>query len=84
MDHSRRLLSNILLVVYERVLASYVTDTNAYTYTKASWQKVITSDYSNAETYSKAQPNPLATRLVVPGVAISFGVQRQTLGAEFF
>ena len=42
------------------------------------------NDYSNAKTYSKAQPNPLATQLVVPGVAISFGVQRRTLGAELF
>src|SRR5436190_10544176 len=35
------------------------------------------NDYSNAESYSKAQANPSATRLVVPGVAISFGVRRQ-------
>ena len=34
------------------------------------------NDYSNAETYSKAQANPPATRLVVIGVAISFGVRR--------
>jgi len=45
---------------------------------------VAKNDYCNAETYSKAQANPPAARLVVPGVAISFGVQRQTLGAELF
>src|SRR5205807_1907448 len=57
------------------------TDSDA----KASWKaEAYSYSKSNSNTNAQTAPNPSATRLVVPGVAISFGAQQQTLGAEMF
>src|SRR5207244_1218071 len=52
-----------------------------YTYSKAARQAEADS-HSKSDSDSEAEANSSATRLAVPGVAISFGVQLPTLAAE--